>query len=74
MFALLETYLLKNVLHMNKLKNDKLNRTISLRVTENHYRMLTGLNKSGNSNASKLLRKLITTIVDVSIAKNNMKN
>jgi len=59
---------------MNKLKNDKLNRTISLRVTEHHYRILTELNKSGNTNASMLLRKLIAAVMDVSIAKNNMKN
>jgi len=74
MFALPESYLLKKVIHMNKLKNDKLNRTISLRVTENHYRILTELNKSGNTNASMLLRKLIAAVMDVSIAKNNMKN
>ena len=45
---------------MNKLKNDKLNRTISLRITENHYQMLTEL--YGNSNVSEQLRQLIAVI------------
>jgi hypothetical protein len=59
---------------MNKLKNDKLNKTISLRISEYHYRMLNELNKSGNVSSSNLLRKMIEIIMDVYILKNNLKN
>lgn len=54
---------------MNKLKTEKLNRTICIRVTEEQYNMLNGYSRTRKMYASKQLRNLINAVLDISKEK-----
>jgi hypothetical protein len=55
----------KYVIQMNKMKIGKLRRTICIRLTDEDYEILTGMSNTQKVNVSKLLRNLITVVLDM---------
>ncbi len=59
---------------MKNLKENKLQRTICIRITEEQYNLLFGNTRKEKVHVSKQLRKLINAVLDITKEKNNMKN
>jgi len=50
---------------MEEMKNNKLRRTICIRMTDEDYKILTGMSHTQKVDVSKLLRNLITTVLNM---------
>ncbi len=50
---------------MKTTKVEKLNKTISLRITDDEYENLTKVRQSQNTAMSKMLRKLISVVLEM---------
>lgn len=59
---------------MKNLKENKLQRTICIRVTEEQYNILSGNTRKEKVYISKQLRNLINAVLDITKEKNNTKN
>lgn len=55
----------QNVIQMKKTKSGKLNRTISLRITDEEYQNLSKVKHLQNTAMSKMLRKLISVVLEM---------
>jgi len=58
---------------MKNLKEDKLQRTICIRLTEEQYNLLSGNTRKEKVYVSKQLRNLINAVLDIAKEKNNTK-
>ena len=57
---------------MKSIKTNKLKRTISLRLTDNDFKIINEISNTHEEDMSKLLRKLISAALDM--VKNNLKD
>jgi hypothetical protein len=58
---------------MKNLKENKLQRTICIRLTEEQYNLLSGNTRKEKVYVSKQLRNLINAVLDIAKEKNNTK-
>jgi hypothetical protein len=59
---------------MKNLKENKLQKTICIRVTEEQYNILSGNTRKEKVHVSKQLRNLINAVLEITKEKNNVKN
>lgn len=57
----------------NGLKVDRLNRLITVRMTDEDYNALLSISENKRSNVSNIIRTLVSTVIDM-VKENNCKN
>ena len=56
----------------NELKVDRLNRIITVRMTDDDYNALLSISENKRSNVSKIIRLMLSTVIDM-VKENNSK-
>jgi len=56
----------------NELKVDRLDRIITVRMTDEDYNALLSISESKRSNVSKIIRLMLSTVIDM-VKENNSK-
>jgi hypothetical protein len=57
----------------NEIKVDRLDRIITVRMTEEDYNALLSISENKQSNVSIIIRTIVSTVVDM-VTKNNSKS
>lgn len=57
----------------NELKVDRLNRLITVRMTNEDYDALLSISENKRSNVSNIIRTLVSTVIDM-VKENNSKD
>jgi hypothetical protein len=57
----------------NEIKVDRLDRIITVRMTEEDYNALLSISENKQSNVSNIIRTIVSTVVDM-VTENNSKS
>lgn len=57
----------------DELKVDRLNRIITVRMTDEDYAALLSISENRRSNVSKIIRLMVSTVIDM-VKENNSKS